>query len=89
MGGATARTAPCRAWVRPVATLVNLMTMDGRRALLHKSFVHPSIEHKELKTITPTGAFRPLIGVMKSFRWRVADGTRTHNNLNHNQALCH
>ncbi len=71
-----------------MAALMGAATLVERRQLVRQIFSHLYAEKTELKAITPTGLYMPLVGVISGW-FGVADGTRTHNNLNHNQALCH
>ncbi len=51
-----------------MGTLIDLMTLDERRATLRSIFSHLWIEKHELKAITPRGIFLPLIGVYHKVR---------------------
>ena len=59
-----------------------------QRALLRDIFARFYLAWDGIKAITPTSVYSTLIEVMAS-EDGVADGTRTHNNRNHNPALCH
>ncbi len=92
---AQASPAPARLDLAAAAEQLSTMTAvveqanrEERRAILRRVFSHLYAEQNALKAMTPTGLYLPLIGVITCL-FGVADGTRTHNNLNHNQALCH
>lgn len=62
-----------------IGTLVDAATTDERRALLRTLFAALYIEHGEIKAITPTVAYLPLVGVIRELHqfpeYGVADGT--------------
>jgi site-specific DNA recombinase len=69
-------------------TLLENASIEDRRALTRSLFSHLWIEKREIKAITPTRLFLPLIGVISAEN-RVAEGARTPNPLIHSQVLCH
>lgn len=78
-------------YLHDFGALVDAALPAERRALLRQVFSHLYVDRGELKAVTPTGLYLPLVGVLAEQRSAtgVADGTRTHNNRNHNPALCH
>lgn len=60
-----------------------------RRAVVRSVFEQVWVREKALSGLTPRAEVYPLMRSISRCVHGVADGTRTHNNRNHNPALCH
>lgn len=75
-----------------LAHLPNLLaraTAAERRAVVRSIFDRIWVRDRVLNGLTARAEVYPLLRAVSRVVYGVADGTRTHNNRNHNPALCH
>lgn len=70
-------------------TLLAQATPPERRTVVQSVFERIWINNRTLSGLTPRAEVYPLLRSISRCVDGVADGTRTHNNRNHNPALCH